>query len=72
MSENLQVKQLKPVYPSEEHENVPALLEYAAEEYGDDIAFILKDKKAGKKGEPVYRNISYRELREDVIRLGQG
>ena len=72
MSENLQVKQLKPVYPSEEHENVPALLDYAAEEYGDDIAFILKDKKAGKKGKPVYRNITYRELKEDVIRLGAG
>ena len=72
MSENLKVKQLKPVYPSEEHENIPALLDYAADEYGDTTAFILKEKPAGRKGEPVYRNISYRDLREDVIRLGTG
>ncbi len=72
MRKNLQVKQLKPVYPSEEHENVPALLDYAADEYGDSTAFILKDKSAGRKGEPVYRNISYRDLRDDVCRLGTG
>ena len=72
MSKNLQVKQLKPVYPSEEHENVPALLDYAADEYGDSTAFILKDKSAGRKGEPVYRNISYRDLRDDVCKLGTG
>ncbi|MBQ9074695.1 MAG: AMP-binding protein [Mogibacterium sp.] len=72
MSKNLQVKQLKPVYPSEEHENVPALLDYAADEYGDSTAFILKDKSAGRKGEPVYRNNSYRDLRDDVCRLGTG
>ena len=72
MSENLQVKQLNPVYPSEEHENVPALLDYAAEEYGDDTAFILKIKKAGKNGDAVYRNKSYRDLRDDVLRLGTG
>ena len=72
MSENLKVKQLKPVYPSEEHENIPALLDYAADEYGDTTAFILKEKPAGRKGEPVYRNISYRDLRDDVCRLGTG
>ena len=72
MSENLQVKQLKPVYPAEEHENVRALLAYAATVYGDDTAFILKQKAAGRKDAPVYRNISYRELREDVRRLGTG
>ena len=72
MSENIQVKQLKPVYPAEEHENVRALLEYAAKTYGDDAAFIIKEKSAGRKGTPVYRNISYGELREDVRRLGAG
>ena len=72
MSENIQVKQLKPVYPAEEHENVRALLDYAADNYGDDIAFILKDRSAGRKAAPVYRNISYTELREDVRRLGTG
>ena len=72
MSENIQVKQLKPLYPAEEHENVRTLLEYAAETYGDDAAFILKEKPAGRKGEPVYREISYGELREDVRRLGAG
>ena len=72
MSENIQVKQLKPVYPAEEHENVRALLDYAAEKYGDDAAFILKDRSAGRRNAPVYRNISYKELREDVRRLGAG
>ena len=72
MSENIQVKQLKPVYPAEEHENVRTLLEYAAKTYGDDAAFIIKEKSAGRKGTPVYRNISYGELREDVRRLGAG
>ena len=72
MSENIQVKQLKPVYPAEEHENVRTLLEYAAKTYGDDAAFIIKEKSAGRKGTPAYRNISYGELREDVRRLGAG
>lgn len=72
MSENIQVKQLKPVYPSEEHENVRALLDYAAEEYGDDKAFILKVKAGSRKEAPVYRDITYRELRDDVRRLGAG
>ena len=72
MSENIQVKQLKPVYPAEEHENVRALLDYAAETYGDDLAFILKDRSAGRRSEPVYRHISYKDLREDVRRLGTG
>lgn len=72
MSENIQVKQLKPVYVAEEHENVRTLLNYAAETYGDDAAFILKEKPAGRKGTPVYRKISYTELREDVRRLGAG
>lgn len=72
MSESLQVKQLEAVYPSEEHDNIRALLDYAAETYGDDAAFILKEKKAGRKEDPVYRKISYKELREDVRRLGAG
>lgn len=72
MSENIQVKQLKPVYPAEEHENVRALLDYAAGTYGDDLAFILKDRSAGRRSEPVYRHISYKDLREDVRRLGTG
>ena len=72
MSDYLQVKQLNPIYPAEEHENIRALLEYAAETYGDDAAFILKEKKAGRKEAPVYRNISYKELKEDVRRLGAG
>jgi len=72
MSENIQVKQLKPVYPAEEHENVRALLDYAADNYGEDTAFILKEKPAGRKAEPIYRNISYKDLREDVRRLGTG
>ncbi len=72
MGENIQVKQLKPVYPAVEFENVRALLDYAAKTYGDDAAFILKEKPAGRREKPVYRYISYGELREDVRRLGAG
>ena len=72
MGENIQVKQLKPLYPAVEHENVRALLDYAAETYGDDTAFILKEKPAGRKAEPLYTKISYKDLREDVRRLGAG
>ena len=72
MSENLTVKQLKPVYPSEEHENVRALLDYAADKYGNDKAFILKVKNGSRKEAPVYRDITYIQLRDDVNRLVTG
>ena len=72
MIDSLQVKQLKPIYPAEEHDNVRALLDYAADTYGDDAAFILKEKQGDRKDAPVYRNVSYKELKEDVRRLGAG
>lgn len=72
MSENIKVGQLKPVYPSEEHEHVRALLEFAAEKYGDDNAFIIKKKAANRKEAPTYINITYKDLRDDVRRLGTG
>ena len=49
-----------------------ALLDYAAETYGDDTAFILKEKAAGRKAEPAYKYISYIDLKEDVRRLITG
>lgn len=70
MSDNIQVGQLKPVYPSEEHEHVRALLDFAAEKYGDDNAFILKKKGASRKEAPSYTYITYKDLREDVRRFG--
>ncbi len=70
MSENIKVGQLKPVYPSEEHEHVRALLDFAAEKYGDDKAFILKTKAAKGDQAAEYRSVTYKELREDVRRLG--
>lgn len=72
MSENLKVKQLDPVYPSEEHENIRALLDYAADKYGNDKAFILKVKNGSRKEAPVYRDITYIQLRDDVNRLVTG
>ena len=72
MSEDLQVKQLKPIYPAEEHDNIRSLLEYAADTYGDDAAFILKERQGNRKEEPAYRRVSYKELKEDVRRLGAG
>lgn len=72
MSEDLQVKQLKPIYPAEEHDNIRSLLEYAADTYGDDAAFILKERQGNRKEAPAYRRVSYKELKEDVRRLGAG
>ena len=77
MSDYIQVGQLKPIYKAVEHENVRDLLDYAAKKFGNNDAFILKVKVAGRnedgsRGEPVYRSVSYKELREDVRRLGTG
>ena len=69
---NMQVAQLKPLYPCEEHENVRALLEYTADNYGEDRAFILKENTGGRKAAPVYRDITYIQLRDDVLALGTG
>lgn len=72
MSNNIKVGQLQPVYPAKEHEHMRALLDFAVEEYGDDTAFILKKKPASRKEQPTYKKVSYKELREDVRRLGTG
>ena len=72
MSENLKVGQLQPIYPAKEHEHMRALLDFAVEEYGDDTAFILKKKPASRKEQPTYKKVTYKELREDVRRLGTG
>ena len=77
MSDYIQVGQLKPIYKAVEHENVRDLLDYAAKKFGNNDAFILKVKAEGRnedgsRGEPVYRSVSYKELREDVRRLGTG
>ena len=67
MSENIRVRQLTPVYPSEEQEHVRALLDYAAEQYDEDCVFVLKHKT--KEG-PEYEKVSFARLRDDVRRLG--
>lgn len=72
MSKNIKVGQLQPVYPAKEHEHMRALLDFAVEEYGDDNAFILKKKPASRKEQPQYRKVTFKELREDVRRLGTG
>ena len=72
MSNNIKVGQLQPIYPAKEHEHMRALLDFAVEEYGDDTAFILKNKPASRKEQPTYKKVSYKELRDDVRRLGTG
>lgn len=72
MSENIKVGQLKPVYPSEEHAHVKALLDFTVEKYGEDKAFIFKEKRARRGEKQEYREVTFRELRDEVQALGTG
>ena len=57
-------KHLPNLYPGIKHRDIRDLLKNCAEKYGDDTAFILKHKV---KKDVTYENISYIQLRNDVI-----
>lgn len=68
----VRIPQLPPVYRTVEHRDFRELLQYAADTYGDDCAFILKEKRATKTSPAEYRRISFRELKRDVDAFGTG
>ena len=63
----IQIPQLKPLYPSVYHKDFRELLNYVAKTYNEDTAFILKHKN---KGEVSYENISFKAFRDDAFAIG--
>ena len=60
--------QMQCQYPAEFHETLRDMVNYAAEKYRADTAFIIKHKDKGS--EPVYEHKSFIDLRNDVNYLG--
>ena len=60
--------EMKCLYPAKFHENLRAMVNYAAETYGTDTAFIIKHKVKG--ADPVYEHKTFIELRDNVNQLG--
>ena len=69
---NIRVPELKPIYKAKEHRDFRKLLEYAASEYSNDNAFIVKTKKGTRKEPPQYRYITYSDFKRDVDEFGTG
>ena len=78
MAENIRVKQLEPLFPAVKHRDFRSLLEYVDKAYSEDDAFIIKEKKAGRRSsaekddEPAYRHVTYHELRQENEWFGTG
>ena len=62
---------LKPLYDAVEHKDFRCLLDYAAQTFTEDDAFIVKTGKDAQK-KPIYRHITYRGFRDDVNWFGTG
>lgn len=65
------VPALKSICEPKEHHSFREMLDYAADSYKDDSAFIIKKKVPGSQ-EPEYTHISYTDFRDDVISLCTG
>ncbi len=63
----IKIPELKRKYDSVLHKDYRALLNYIADTYKEDTAFIIKHKN---KGEVSYENISFRAFRDDVNKVG--
>lgn len=61
------IKESTPLYPSVFHKDFRELINYAANNYGDDSAFILKHKE---KKEISYQHVSFAEFRDEINALG--
>lgn len=72
MGENIRVKQLKPFRESTLHTDVRAMINKSAELYGDKTAYRLKIKPGTKKSDPVYKDISFKQVRDDMNAFGTG
>lgn len=59
----------KVLYDAKEYRDIREMLKESVQKYGDNIAFIIKEKQ---KGEVSYKNITYKMLQEDINKLGTG
>lgn len=57
----------KVLYDAKEYRDIREMLKESVQKYGDNIAFIIKEKQ---KGEVSYKNITYKMLQEDINKLG--
>lgn len=72
MGNNIRVKQLKQIQEATLHTDVRAMVKASAERFGSKTAFKLKVKAGSRKSEPVYREISYTELLDNMNAFGTG
>ena len=64
------VPQLKPIREMPFYNDMRELLEGCKDRFGEDIAYIIKTKKASKGSPAEYKNISFIQLRKDVDLAG--
>lgn len=57
----------KALYDAKEFRDIREMINEAVKKYGDNIAFIVKEKQ---EGEVSYKNITYKMLQEDINKLG--
>ena len=65
----ISIPQLEPIYRAKRHETFRDLIDYAADAYGTDNAFIIKTKRAKGDVPAEYKYITYREVadRKSVV-----
>lgn len=66
----IQIEQLHPLYESRLHSDFRELMNYAAFQYMEDDAFIIKTRSKGPHSEPTYKHISFIKFRDDVNSMG--
>ena len=64
------VPQLKPIREMPFYNDMRELLDGCKDRFGEDIAYIIKTKKASKGSPAEYKNISFIQLRKDVDLAG--
>lgn len=57
----------KALYEAKEFRDIREMINESVKKYGDNIAFIVKEKQ---EGEVSYKNITYKMLQEDINKLG--
>lgn len=68
----ISIPQLEPIYRAKRHETFRDLIDYAADAYGTDNAFIIKTKRAKGDMPAEYKYITYRDFKADVRAFGTG
>ncbi|TDP58422.1 AMP-binding protein [Aminicella lysinilytica] len=71
-SRKILVPQLPKLYDSRLHSDFRELMNYAAFQYMDDKAFIIKKKPKNRHDEPTYINKTFIDFKNDVNSLGTG